>query len=367
MYILVLNCGSSSIKFALIDPQAEQTALQDLIEIQNGDYQQGLQTVVDRIQDHPDILNDVKGIGHRVVHGGEKFKYSVVIDDAVLSQIKACIPLAPLHNPTNVLGIEFMQQQFPDLPNVAVFDTAFHQTMPEHAFLYALPYELYEKHDVRRYGFHGTSHAYVTQKAAHLLEKPYEECAFVSAHLGNGCSASAVLNGKSIDTTMGLTPLEGLVMGTRSGDIDPSIVTFLQETLGYDAKTVDTLLNKQSGLLGISGIDSDMRALTKAMNEGDKRAALAIDIFCYRLAKTIGALMVPLGGLDALIFTGGIGENAALIREKTLSRLRHFHFELDAKKNQAHGPIITSDNSIIAMVVKTNEELMIATDTAELI
>lgn len=367
MYILVLNCGSSSIKYAVIEPETETSVLQGLIEIQGSDYQQGLQNVVDTLQQQPDILNSLSGTGHRVVHGGELFKTSIVIDDNVLNQIKACIPLAPLHNPENVLGIEFMKMHFPNLPNVAVFDTAFHQTMPEHAFLYALPYKLYKEHHIRRYGFHGTSHAYVTQQAARLLEKPYKECALLSAHLGNGCSACAVLNGKSIDTSMGLTPLEGLVMGTRSGDIDPGIVIFLQEQLGYDAKTVDQLLNKKSGLLGISDVDSDMRALTKAMNEGNERVKLAIDIFCYRLAKTLGALMVPLGRLDALIFTGGIGENSAMIREKTLQLLSHFHFEFDAKKNAAHGPIITTDKSLIAMVIKTNEELMIANDTATLI
>ncbi|MCB1827520.1 MAG: acetate/propionate family kinase, partial [Coxiellaceae bacterium] len=242
MYILVLNCGSSSIKYAVIAPQTAETALDGLIEIQDRNYNEGLQKVKTALTEQPEISNSIIGIGHRVVHGGEAFKASVVITETVLEQIKACIPLAPLHNPANLLGIEFMKANFPKLPNVAVFDTAFHQTMPKEAFIYAIPYELYEKHNIRRYGFHGTSHAYVTQQAANLLNKPYEECAFVSAHLGNGCSACAVLNGKSIDTTMGLTPLEGLVMGTRSGDIDPGVLIFLEKELGYDAEKLDTLL-----------------------------------------------------------------------------------------------------------------------------
>lgn len=367
MYILVLNCGSSSIKYAVIAPQTAETALDGLIEIQDRNYNEGLQKVKTALTEQPEISNSIIGIGHRVVHGGEAFKASVVITETVLEQIKACIPLAPLHNPANLLGIEFMKANFPKLPNVAVFDTAFHQTMPKEAFIYAIPYELYEKHNIRRYGFHGTSHAYVTQQAANLLNKPYEECAFVSAHLGNGCSACAVLNGKSIDTTMGLTPLEGLVMGTRSGDIDPGVLIFLEKELGYDAEKLDTLLNKKSGLLGISEIDSDMRTLTKAMNEGDEQATLAINIFCYRLAKTIAALMVPLGRFDALIFTGGIGENAAIIREKTLNLLSHFHFTIDTKANNKNQTIITTEKSLTSMVVKTNEELMIAKDTVNLI
>ena len=367
MYILVLNCGSSSIKFAAIDPQAEKIPLQELIEIKQGHYQQGLQTVLNILQQHPKILSALKGIGHRVVHGGERFKTAVVINQSVLNEINACVSLAPLHNRANLLGIEFMQAHFPNIPNIAVFDTAFHQHMPAQAFLYALPYPLYEKHHVRRYGFHGTSHAYVTQRAAQLLEKPYEQCAFLSAHLGNGCSATAVLNGNSVDTSMGFTPLAGLVMGTRCGDIDPGIMIFLQKKLGYDMTTVDELLNKKSGLLGISGIDSDMRTLTQAMKEGNERAKLAIEIFCYQLAKTISALMVPLTHLDALIFTGGIGENSPLIREKTLSLLSHLDFKIDTAKNRQHGPIITKENSSIAMVIKTNEEQRIAMETKALL
>ncbi|MCB0033201.1 MAG: acetate/propionate family kinase, partial [Anaerolineales bacterium] len=274
---------------------------------------------------------------------------------------------APLHNPANVLGIKTAQALFPDTPQVAVFDTAFHQTLPSHAYLYAIPYELYEEQAVRRYGFHGTSHRYVTQKAAELLGQPYNELALISAHLGNGCSATAVLDGRSIDTTLGLTPLEGLVMGTRSGDVDPSLHQFLRDTVGYDLDQTTTMLNKQSGLLGLSGLSNDMRTLIEAAAHGHERAQLALNVFVYRLAKAIGALAVPLGRIDALIFTGGIGEHAALIRQWVIEQLTIFGFELDKSLNKIHGQgnsgIITAPNSPVAMVIPTDEEVMIARDS----
>nr|NGX51209.1 Acetate kinase [Chlamydiota bacterium] len=280
-----------------------------------------------------------------VVHGGESFSESVKIDAEVLNKIKECSHLAPLHNPINALGIEIMQEKFPEVPQVAVFDTAFHQTLPEHAYLYALPYEYYEKYQVRRYGFHGTSHRYVVKRAAAELGKPLEQTTLISAHLGNGCSLCAVKGGRSVDTSMGFTPLEGLVMGRRSGDLDPSLIAFLSERLELSAEEVTTILNRESGLLGLSGISEDMRLLL-AQPENE-RAQLAIEIFCYRLAKYIASYIVPLGGLDALIFTGGIGENAEPIRKKVVDYLA----PLDPK----------------VLVIKANEELLIAQDAAAIV
>jgi acetate kinase len=322
------------------------------------------------LDEHEKLSGQLMAVGHRVVHGGEDFTHSVIIDEAVITQIRACNNLAPLHNPANLMGILGVQHAFPHLPQVAVFDTAFHQTMPEHAYLYAIPYELYEKYAIRRYGFHGTSHRYVIWQAAKLLNKPVEKSAFISAHLGNGCSVAAVLNGESLDTSMGLTPLEGLVMGTRAGDVDPSLHAFLADTLGYDVHKVTSMLNKQSGLLGLSGLGSDMRTIEEAAISGNKRAILTEDIFAYRLAKYVASYMVPLGHLDALIFTGGIGENGAIIRAKIIRWLKVFGFALDEERNQQHGRksknIITREGTPIAMVIPTNEELMIAQDAMSL-
>lgn len=392
-YVLIFNCGSSSIKFALIEPLTKEKICSGLVQrigsakadlkitccdgqkeevaLPNIGYREALQKIFSSIPALDDISNKIVAIGHRVVHGGEEFIQSVIINHAVLETIKKCAPLAPLHNPANIIGIEEAQKAFPHLPQAAVFDTAFHQTMPEHAFVYAIPYDYYEKHKIRRYGFHGTSHRFVSREAAVLLKKDLRKCAFVTAHLGNGCSAAAILNGKSIDTTMGFTPLEGLMMGTRSGDVDPGLHAFICHNLSLTVDQVNDMLNKQSGLLGITGTNSDMRAIEHAAEQGNPRAKLALDIFCYRLAKYIGALAVPLGKIDALIFTGGIGENSQFVRDKTLNLLSIFDFKIDEKRNadngQNSGGIITKKGSAVAMVVRTDEELMIAQDTLELI
>jgi acetate kinase len=390
--VLVFNCGSSSIKFAVINPQTCENKLNGLVQcigaeeadltwqqnnqkhqqkLPNISYQDAIHKIMELISQTNNLIENLVAVGHRVVHGGEAFTKSAIIDDEVLAQIKACSHLAPLHNPANLVGIEGAQQAFPQLKQVAVFDTAFHQTMPEHAYVYAVPYEWYEKYDVRRYGFHGTSHRYVTQQAAKILDKSFEECAFISAHLGNGCSITAVLNGQSVDTSMGVTPLEGLVMGTRSGDVDPSLHAYLADRIGIDVHDITAMLNKESGLLGISGIASDMRAIEEACEQGNKRAALALEIFCYRLAKYIMAYTVPLKKLDALIFTGGIGENSPLVRSKVIGWLNILDFKLDESINnttiRGKRGIITKESGLVAMVVPTNEELMIAQDVYQIV
>jgi len=387
--VLVLNCGSSSIKFAVIDPQTGNNFFSGLVQnigsleanikyrkdketqtrdLPKANYHTALRVIVDLMHSFVDITHNVFAVGHRVVHGGEKFTQSAVITDEVLQAIRNNIKLAPLHNPANVVGIEEAIKDFPGLPQVAVFDTAFHQTMLDYAYIYPIPYEFYKEHRVRRYGFHGTSHRFVCNQAAKLLEKPLNQSAFITAHLGNGCSAAAILNGKSVDTSMGLTPLEGLVMGTRSGDVDPGLHAYLVDNLGYDIYKITEVLNKKSGLLGVSGIASDMREIEKQVMLGNERAILAFEIFCYRLAKYIAALAVPLGRLDALIFTGGIGENSQMVRAKTLGWLKIFNFKLDVAYNEVHGKnsrgVITTKDSTIAIVVPTNEEWLIAQDTA---
>jgi acetate kinase len=386
--ILVLNCGSSSIKFAVIEPETGNSFFSGLVQnigapdadikylfnketktnnLPNTTYHAALGAIVELIY-ASELAKYICAIGHRVVHGAEKFKESVIIDDNVLQAIDNSIHLAPLHNPANINGIKEAIKAFPGLPQVAVFDTAFHQTMPEYAYIYPIPYDLYQNNHVRRYGFHGTSHRFVSKQAAKILAKPLEQLALITAHLGNGCSIAAILNGKSIDTSMGLTPLEGLVMGTRSGDVDPSLYSYLANNLAYDINKTTDLLNKKSGLLGVSGIASDMREIEKQVLAGNKRAILAFAIFCYRLAKYIAAFAVPLGKIDALVFTGGIGENSQMVRTKTIEWLKIFGFKLDTEKNNLHGKssmgIITTENSPIAMVVPTNEEWLIAQDTA---
>ncbi|MCX7782161.1 MAG: acetate kinase [Meiothermus sp.] len=388
---LVLNCGSSSLKFALLNLQDRSTVAsglaERLLEVQptlrvklgpdeetaplpGSGHTVAMQGILQWLEKH-NLRAQVVQIGHRVVHGGERFKRATRIDEGVLSQIEACVPLAPLHNPSNLLGIRAAMAAFPRLPQVAVFDTAFHQTMPPHAYRYAVPQGWYTQHGVRRYGFHGTSHAYVTQEAARMLEIPLQNTCFVSAHLGNGCSITAVRGGRSVDTSMGLTPLEGLVMGTRSGDLDPGIHAYLAEHLGLSLAEVTELLNKQSGLLGLSGLSNDLRELERAAADGHAEARLAIEIFCYRLAKYASALCVPLGRLDALIFTGGIGENSALVRAKTLGYLAWMGFVLDAELNtvmiRGNSGVITQPGSPVAMVVRTNEELMIALEVEEVL
>lgn len=390
--VLVINCGSSSLKFAIVDSGSGKTLIDGLAENINGEhpslswkiadnssqqalvnasYNAALTAIHDVLSQHPDIASTISAVGHRVVHGGEAFQSAILIDEAVLQGITQCVPLAPLHNPANLEGIQAAKKLYPNLPHVAVFDTAFHQSLPDYAYTYAVPYEWYRDLGVRRYGFHGTSHRYVTQQAAKQLHLPYENAAFVSAHLGNGCSASAVLNGKSIDTSMGMTPLEGLVMGTRCGDLDPSLHAYLCEQLGLSINELTETLNKKSGLLGLSGTSFDMRTLESESHQGHLRAILAIEIFSYRLAKTIAALAVPLKKLDALVFTGGIGENSTLIRRKVLSWLSLLNFQIDIDRNAAHGAessgLITSDSSTAALVIKTDEQLAIARETEEVL
>jgi acetate kinase len=388
MTILAINSGSSSLKFAVIDPVSEAEVATGLADglgtgnsifrwIQDGaltesilerdDHGCAIQAMISTLSEKS-LLADIHGVGHRVAHGGEYFSASVLITPDVLRAIEKCSFLAPLHNPSNLLGINLAVQQFPDLPNVAVFDTAFHQSMPREAFLYAVPYEWYQDYTIRRYGFHGSSHSYVFTKAAEILGKRPEELNLISAHLGNGCSAAAVRAGKSVDTTMGLTPLEGLVMGTRSGDVDPSLHGFLQDQLGMDLKTITNILNKESGLLGLSGKYSDMRAICTAVAEGDERSIIALEVFVYRLAKQICALTVGLPTFDALVFTGGIGENSSEVRRLVLKHLAVFDLDCDHERNNRNGVdshgMISSDSSAVAvMVVPTNEELVIARDT----
>ena len=384
-FVLVFNCGSSSIKFCVMNPENGHTPLNGIVQcvassdasmqwkwegkkesipLPDVSYRDAIHQIIEMINVKDDLGKNIIAVGHRVVHGGERFAEAVLIDDEVIQAIRECADLAPLHNPVNIVGIEAAQEEYPNLPNVAVFDTAFHQTIPDYAYTYAVPYELYEEYKVRRYGFHGTSHCYVTRKAAELLDKPINQSAFISAHLGNGDSVCAVLNGQSLDTSMGITPLEGLVMGTRSGDIDPSLHGYLAEKLHFNVKEVIDLLNKKSGLLGISGVGGDMRSVSEAAKQGNKRAILAIEVFCYRLAKYIMSYVVPLGRLDAVIFTGGIGENNPFIRSRVLAWLKPLGFEIDEAHNANHGEdqfgIITKNESPVAMVIATNEELLIS-------
>lgn len=385
--VLVLNCGSSSVKFSVIDLDTNTQIVGGLAEYlntpkarlnwKNGESKgvealpdpshRGALAIINKIAEPFLAHTQLLGIGHRVVHGGEYFTNSTLINLDVLNKLKECSKFAPLHNPANVLGIESAMDLFRGLPQVAVFDTAFHQSMPDYVYHYALPYEWYQKHKLRRYGFHGTSHRYVTAHCATMLKKPLESLSLISAHLGNGCSACAVLNGKSLDTTMGFTPLEGLVMGTRCGDIDPSIAEFIANEEKLNISDITNTYNKKSGLFGVSGISHDMRELLEASRKGNERAALAINIYCYRLAKHLAGLMVPLGRVDALIFTGGVGENAVPIRAKVLQNLKFYNFSIDDQANKEHGSNtngrITTSNSPLALVIPTNEEGMIAKDT----
>ena len=404
MNILVLNCGSSSVKFQLIATDLEQIAKNTDHRLARGNIERigGEAIVTLEAAGHEPVRStaalrdtqaavefiirwacspesgiaelesvaDIHAVGHRVVHGGERFTHSVLINDEVLRGIEDCIDLAPLHNPTNIKGILAAREVFGSgLPAVAVFDTAFHQTLPEHAYLYALPYQLYRRHRIRRYGFHGTSHRYVAYRYRQLRGIARAETNVITLHLGNGCSIAAISAGDSVDTSMGLTPLEGLVMGTRSGDIDPAIVDFVAAKEGLSSQEVETLLNKQSGLLGISGLTNDMRELlAEATENNDRRARLAIEIFCYRARKYIGAFLAAVGGADAIVFTGGIGENSAEVRAKICAGLEWMGVKLDDERNAAHyngcEGLITSDNSVLAVyVIPTDEELLIARDT----
>ncbi len=396
MNILVINCGSSSLKYQLLDMSDESVLANGLverigidgsrlkhqahdddkvtIEVPMKDHKEALHQVLAALTDknHGAIesLDAINAVGHRVVHAGEKYAESVKIDDDVIAALEACIPLAPLHNPPNLTGIKAMQELLPSLPMVAVFDTAFHQTMPPEAYVYALPYEYYEKHSVRRYGFHGTSHRYVVDRAAKLMNKDLKDLKLISCHLGNGASVAAVDGGKVMDTSMGFTPLEGLVMGTRCGDMDPAITTFLMENEDLDIKALDTVMNKKSGVLGISGVSSDFRDIEGAASEGNQRAQLALDVFDRRVKKYVAAYAAILGGVDGVIFTAGLGENSASNRKSICEGLAFMGIEVDDQKNNVRGKdaIISKDNSkVTVMVIPTNEELMIARDTQKLV
>ena len=396
MFVFVLNCGSSSFKYQLLDMRDERRVAIGLVErigmadsvltyepaggdkvkvVANiPDHQQAIKRVLDKLTDAQvgviKSLDEIGAIGHRVVHGGEKFSGSVLIDDAVLKAVKENIPLAPLHNPANITGIEAMQSAMPGVANVGVFDTAFHASMPAESYVYAVPYEWYEKHHVRRYGFHGTSHRFVAERAAQILGIAKDKFNCITCHMGNGSSFTAVKNGKSYDTSMGMTPLEGLVMGTRSGDIDAGIPSFLAANVNMSLADIDSALNKKSGLLGISGVSSDMRDLTKAAAEGNARAKLAIDVLRHRALKYIGAYAIELGRVDAIIFTGGIGENDIAFRASIVERLTTLGVKLDGAANNVRGEellISTADSPIKVLVVPTNEELVIARDTKEIV
>ncbi|HZZ84106.1 MAG TPA: acetate kinase [Anaeromyxobacteraceae bacterium] len=391
MNVLVLNCGSSSAKFAVIDPSDGREVVSGLAQ-RLGTSTASLDWKLDgkkHTRPIPDATHDaalraavellgtlglaegIGGVGHRVVHGGAEFSGSMLVDEQVVARVEACIPLGPLHNPPNLLGIRLAQELFPRLPQVAVFDTAFHQTMPPRAYLYPLPWEWAERHQVRRYGFHGTSHRFVSQQAVRQLGLAPDDHGIVTAHLGNGCSCTAVRDGQSLDTTMGLTPLEGVMMGTRCGSIDPAVIGHMSRALGEPAERILDALNKQSGLLGVSGLSNDMRTIEEAAGRGHDRARLAIDLFCYLLAKSIAALVVPLGRLDALVFTGGIGENSAVIRAAVVAHLGFLGLTLDPAANAVNGRgatrRITRELRPQAVVMPTNEELMIAMDTADLV
>ena len=315
-------------------------------------------------------MDEIDAVGHRLVHGGEKFNKSVIITDELIKEMEVLTPLAPLHNPANLMGVRACQAIMPNTPMVGVFDTAFHQTMPPKAFLYGLPYEAYKEHMVRRYGFHGTSHMYVSQRALTKLDMPKEDTRIITCHLGNGSSISAIKGGKCVDTSMGLTPLEGVPMGTRCGDMDPAIVTYLMERLNLDKKGIDNYLNKKSGMLGISGVSSDFRDLEEAANNGNERAQLALDTFCYKVKKYIGAYAAAMGGVDAVVFTAGVGENSASLRAEMVDGLEYMGIKMDLAKNDFRGEErdVTAEGATVkVLVIPTNEELMIAMDTAEIV
>lgn len=389
--VLVINCGSSSLKFAAINPKTEEESISGIAErlvgteasitwklngkkqtlnLSAAGHESAIEALVGVLRNN-NLMGRIEAIGHRVVHGGEKFTKSTLIDDDVIKGIEDCNHLAPLHNPAHLLGIRACMKYFPGLLQSAVFDTAFHQTMSPENYLYAIPYNLYKEHGLRRYGMHGTSYRYINKTSVEMLGLDHHNNAILVAHLGNGASACAIKNGKSIDTTMGLTPLEGLVMGTRSGDIDPNVFSFLNRQCGYSLDEITDILNKKSGLLGLSEMDNDCRVIEDAAAQGNERAQLTINVFCNVLAKKLAGFASELGRIDALVFTGGIGENSSVIRKNVLDRLSIFGFEIDEKANKEtfHGKsgVITKPDSTVAMVVATNEELMIARDTEALI
>ena len=395
MNVLVINCGSSSLKYQLINSDTEDVLAKGLCERIGIDgrlvyqkagcdkeiteaamptHKEAIQMVLDALVNDKTgavkSLSEVNAVGHRIVHGGEKFASSVVITDEVLEAVAQCNDLAPLHNPANLIGINACKELMPGVPMVAVFDTAFHQTMPEKAYLYGLPYEYYENYKVRRYGFHGTSHSFVSKETARFLGMDLENSKIIVCHLGNGASISAVKDGKCVDTSMGLTPLEGLVMGTRSGDIDPAIMEYIAKKENLDIAGVMNVLNKKSGLEGISGLSSDFRDLTAGAKEGNKRAIAAIEVFCYRVAKYVGSYVAAMNGVDAIAFTAGIGENVGLVREKVCSYLGYLGITLDAEANAKSGDncvISAADSKVKVAVIPTNEELAICRETVALV
>ena len=395
MNVLVINCGSSSLKYQLINSDTEDVLAKGLCERIGIDgrlvyqkagcdkkiteaamptHKEAIQMVLDALVNDKTgaikSLSEVNAVGHRIVHGGEKFASSVVITDEVLEAVAQCNDLAPLHNPANLIGINACKELMPGVPMVAVFDTAFHQTMPEKAYLYGLPYEYYENYKVRRYGFHGTSHSFVSKETARFLGMDLENSKIIVCHLGNGASISAVKDGKCVDTSMGLTPLEGLVMGTRSGDIDPAIMEYIAKKEDLDIAGVMNVLNKKSGLEGISGLSSDFRDLTAGAKEGNKRAIAAIEVFCYRVAKYVGSYVAAMNGVDAIAFTAGIGENVGLVREKVCSYLGYLGITLDAEANAKSGDncvISAADSKVKVAVIPTNEELAICRETVALV
>ena len=396
MNVLVINCGSSSLKFQLINAETEKVLAKGLCERIGIDgrltYQpaggekeksdlampthtEAIQFVIDALTNEKTgvvkSLDEIGAVGHRLVHGGEKFASSVVITDEVKKAVEECNDLAPLHNPANLIGVAACEKLMPGTPMVAVFDTAFHQTMPEKAYMYGLPYEYYEKYKVRRYGFHGTSHSFVSKRAAEVMGKSYDEVKTIVCHLGNGSSVSAVLNGKCVDTSMGLTPLEGLVMGTRSGDIDPAIMEFIAKKENLDIEGVMEVLNKKSGVFGISGgLSSDFRDLTDAMNAGDKKAKIAMDVFSYRVAKYIGSYAAAMNGVDDIVFTAGIGENDDYVREEVCKYLGYLGVDFDSEVNKGlrgkEAELTKEGSKVKVFVIPTNEELAIARDTLAL-
>jgi len=396
MKILVLNSGSSSVKYQMIDPEKEAFLARGVVErigmagamLTHKPHDREEIRLSGEILDHKVAIeyvlsillsknhgvikdkNEIDAIGHRVVHGGESFKGSVLIASDVIKEISRCMEYAPLHNPPNLKGIRATEALLPGIPQVAVFDTAFHQTMPDYAYMYGLPYVIYKRHGVRRYGFHGTSHVYVAHRAASMLGHPIEKLKLITCHLGNGCSVAAVKNGESIDTSMGFTPLEGLLMGTRSGDLDPAVVLHIMNKEELSMHEANTMLNKHSGIQGLSGISSDMREIEEEF-EDNNRARLTHNVFCYRLKKYIGAYTAALGGIDAVVFTGGIGENSSIVRRDVMSGLEFLGVTLDKKKNETHNKdekdISTQKSKVKVLVIPTNEELVIAMDTRRIV
>ena len=395
MKVLVINAGSSSLKYQLLDPDTQEVLAKGLCErigidghlkhtptgkdvfdadVEMPDHEVAIKEVLNILQhNHYGVIasmDEIDAVGHRVVHGGEQFTKSVLIDRKVMKGIRDCVPLAPLHNPANLIGIEACEDVLPGKPMVAVFDTAFHQTMPPKAYIYAVPYRWYTENKVRRYGFHGTSHQYVCQRAAEMLGRPLEELRIVTCHLGNGASTCSVKFGQSIDTSMGFTPQDGLPMGTRSGAIDAAITEYIADQRGYSGKRVENVLNKESGMLGVSGVSSDFRDLEIAAEEGNERAQLALDIFSYKVTKRIGSAAAAMGGVDAVVFTAGVGENSASMRASIMEGLEFLGFKMDAEKNNVRGKeriISTDDSKNAILLIPTNEELMIALDTARLV